>query len=620
MARKTRIALMITAIVLTILIIIGILGFLYLKTDVFKTNEELFAKYFMKGFDAIDVIKNEDTLGIENTLETNKYTSELKGNVEYTTNLGTDSEDKNSSINQIGINVKSDIDKTNNYKYQDISISSENEKYVGLEYLKENKDYGVRLNDVKQFISNDDEENKLFKDIGIENFNIITTETDIKSIFDFTEEEKQTLMNTYAGTITANISKNKYYKQTNTLITMENGDVQTNAYGIKTTIEEYNNLYIKILEKIEKDEIILSRIDSIEKEIKQKYPNYESDKSMRDKFVASIEEKIQNIQNNNIGNDEVKIIVYENKGNTVRISIEKPTEKIIMDIYNNKIKIDISELGYETKEKTIKIEKDNTETENDIIMEYENKKNDETLKNIQLNYTQSLKDNDNINKKLKLLISNKKYEGILNIEDNIQIVQNFENQVKLDKDNIKIGTLQDEQVNMIIGVLQENIKEQFNNLYAVVPKDDYRKMLQNLEIIDKNTIQISENNEVTDTERKRFNSQFEFFASENLTSDNIKELINTTENNLEDIKVLLKNGEIQDIDMDELNSSNNSSEYKKSISELLFYIKQNSNNKEKVSNALKYIENDDNKYNVSIEYDNNGLAKIIRAKIQNENE
>lgn len=620
MARKTRIALMITAIVLTILIIIGILGFLYLKTDVFKTNEELFAKYFMKGFDAIDVIKNEDTLGIENTLETNKYTSELKGNVEYTTNLGTDSEDKNSSINQIGINVKSDIDKTNNYKYQDISISSENEKYVGLEYLKENKDYGVRLNDVKQFISNDDEENKLFKDIGIENFNIITTETDIKSIFDFTEEEKQTLMNTYAGTITANISKNKYYKQTNTLITMENGDVQTNAYGIKTTIEEYNNLYIKILEKIEKDEIILSRIDSIEKEIKQKYPNYESDKSMRDKFVASIEEKIQNIQNNNIGNDEVKIIVYENKGNTVRISIEKPTEKIIMDIYNNKIKIDISELGYETKEKTIKIEKDNTETENNIIIEYENKKNDETLKNIQLNYTQSLKDNDNINKKLKLLISNKKYEGILNIEDNIQIVQNFENQVKLDKDNIKIGTLQDEQVNMIIGVLQENIKEQFNNLYAVVPKDDYREMLQNLEIIDKNTIQISENNEVTDTERKRFNSQFEFFASENLTSDNIKELINTTENNLEDIKVLLKNGEIQDIDMDELDSSNNSSDYKKSISELLFYIKQNSNNKEKVSNALKYIENDDNKYNVSIEYDNNGLAKIIRAKIQNENE
>ena len=620
MARKTRIALMITAIVLTILIIIGILGFLYLKTDVFKTNEELFAKYFMKGFDAIDVIKNEDTLGIENTLETNKYTSELKGNVEYTTNLGTDSEDKNSSINQIGINVKSDIDKTNNYKYQDISISSENEKYVGLEYLKENKDYGVRLNDVKQFISNDDEENKLFKDIGIENFNIITTETDIKSIFDFTEEEKQTLMNTYAGTITANISKNKYYKQTNTLITMENGDVQTNAYGIKTTIEEYNNLHIKILEKIEKDEIILSRIDSIEKAIKQKYPNYESDKSMRDKFVASIEEKIQNIKNNNIGNDEVKIIVYENKGNTVRISIEKPTEKIIMDIYNNKIKIDISELGYETKEKTIKIEKDNTETENNIIIEYENKKNDETLKNIQLNYTQSLKDNDNINKKLKLLISNKKYEGILNIEDNIQIVQNFENQVKLDKDNIKIGTLQDEQVNMIIGVLQDNIKEQFNNLYAVVPKDDYREMLQNLEIIDKNTIQISENNEVTDTERKRFNSQFEFFASENLTSDNIKELINTTENNLEDIKVLLKNGEIQDIDMDELNSSNNSSEYKKSISELLFYIKQNSNNKEKVSNALKYIENDDNKYNVSIEYDNNGLAKIIRAKIQNENE
>lgn len=621
MARKARITLIVISIIIIILIITGILAFLYLKTDTFKSNEELFAKYLMKGFDAIDIVKNEDTLGIENTLETNKYTSELKGSVEYTTNKGTDSEDKNSSINQIGLNVKSNIDKANNYKYQNISIGSENENYIGLEYLKENENYGIRLKDVKQFISNNDSEEKLLKDIGIQNFNIITSDIDINSILNFSEQEKQTLMNTYAGTIRANISINKFYKQTNTLITMSNGDTQTNAYYIKMTIEEYNNLYIKILEKLEKDEIILSRIDLIEKAIKQKYPDYTSDTSMKDTFVKNIEDKIKDIQNNNIGSDEVKITVYESKGNTVRFAVEKQTEKLLIDRINDtEVKIDISELGYETKEKTIKIEKNNKETENQLTVEYENKKNDEVLKNIQLECDQSL-DNDKINKKIKLLISNKKYEGILNFEDNIKLVQNFENEVNLDNDNIGISTINDEQANIIVGVLKENIQEQFDNLYAVASKNEYKEMLQNLEVIGKDSIQISENGEVTDTERKRFNSQFEFFASENLTSDNIKELISTAKNNLSDIKVALKNGEVQDLDIDKIDSSEDSEDYKKEILGIVFYIKPNSNNDNKVDNITKFIDEyvNNEKYTVTLEYDSNGLVKTVNAKIQDEN-
>ena len=620
MARKTRIALVLITIVLTILIIIGILAFLYLKTDTFKSSEELFAKYFIKGFDAIDIIKYEDKLQIENTLENNKYTSELQGNIEYTTNLGTDRENKNSYINQVGIKVKSNIDKMNNYKYQDISIESENEKYIGLEYLKEDKNYGVRLNDVKQFISNDDEENELLKNIGIQNFNIIISETNLSNIFNFTEQEKQKLINTYTNVIKANIQKNKYFKQKNTLITIYNGDMQTNAYGIKMTIEEYNNLYIKILEKVQNDEIILSRIDLLEEVIKQKYPDYKYEKSMKETFVDNIKEKIKDIQNNNIGNDEVKITIYENKGNTVRIAIEKQTQKILLDTYNNKIKIDMYEIGYETTEKSINIEKDNTETENNFTFEYEDKKNDETLKKIQLQYSQNL-DSNNIKQKTKLLISNKKYEGILNLEDDIKIVEEFENEVNSKKDNISIGTLNEEQVNMVIGVLQENIKEQFNNLYAVVSKQEYKEMLQNLEIINKDSIQISENGEVTETERKRFNSQFEFFASENLTQDNIKELINTLKNNVSDIKVLFDNGEIQELDMNKLESSEDPSDYSKQIKGIVFYIKPNATNETKVNDIIEYIQNynQDNMYTVSIEYDNSGLINIINAKIQEEN-
>ena len=133
----------------------------------------------------------------------------------------------------------------------------------------------------------------------------------------------------------------------------------------------------------------------------------------------------------------------------------------------------------------------------------------------------------------------------------------------------------------------------------------------------KDTIKLPSEGEITDTERKRFNSQFEFFASENLTADNIKELLNTTEGNFEDMKVLLKTGEVQDLDIDKLNSQKDGDEYKKNISEIVFYIKRNSNNEEKTKLAEQYLEkNKNDKYTVSIQYDSDGLVRLIRVKIQ----
>lgn len=142
-------------------------------------------------------------------------------------------------------------------------------------------------------------------------------------------------------------------------------------------------------------------------------------------------------------------------------------------------------------------------------------------------------------------------------------------------------------------------------------------MLENLNIIEKTSVQLPSNGEVTEIERKRFNSQFEFFVSEDLTSDNIAQLVSTTKNNFEDMKILTKDGNIEELDNEKLDSSQEAYEYKKNISEILIYIKQNTNNTQKQESLLKYIEdNKNNKYTVSIDYDNNGLARVIRAKIQ----
>ena len=618
MARKKRITILVISIVLAVLAIVGTITFLYLKTDAFKSNETLFAKYFMQSFNAIDIIKNNDALGIDNTLNANKYTSELKGKIEYTKNVETNSEDKNSSINQIGLNVKSNIDKSNEYEYKNVTISSDNENYIGLEYLKSQSNYGIRLKNINQFASNNDEQNQLLTELGLGKLNIIISDIDINSICNFSDQEKQNLIDTYTKIVTSNVSKDKYYSQRNTLITVNNQDVNTNAYYIKMTVEEYNNLYIKILEQLKTDEIILSRIDTIEKTIKENYPDYTSEDKLRNKFINNIEDKIKDIQNNNIGSDEVKIIVYENKGTTVRVAIEKTTEKILLDLYGGtSVKLDISKIGYETTEKVFTIEKTTQSNEQKALIEYENKKNDEILNSLRLEYNQTL-ENDKITKNTEIAITKDKYKGIFDIEDNIKIVDNFENKITLDND-LEINKLQDEQKNIIINILKANIQNQLDSLYAVASLNDYESMLQNLGVMRKKAIQISSTGEVTELERTRFNSQFEFFASSDLTSDNIKELLNTTKDNFEDMKVLLKTGEVQDLDMEKLKSSKDSNEYKKSIAEILFYIKRNSNNEQKAENTLEYLKNNNDKYTVSIEYDNDRLVKIIRAKIQEQN-
>ena len=606
MPRKKRIAILVTVAILIILIIIGILGYLYLKTDVFKTKEMLFAKYLTQNFEKISILENESEEEIKTQLDNNKYTSQIIGTLEYTEN--------ENNINNVKIKVDSNIDNINNYDYKDISIEDENNKLLGFEYLKQDETYGIRLNDIQQFVSIEkNKENNNTDETKIYTIEELTSKIDTNSIFNFTGEEKQELANTYLKIIKSNITSDKYYKQPNALITVNNKSIQTNAYYIKLTIEEYNNLIIKMLEQIKKDEIILSRIDLIEDEIKQKYSEYQQEESLRTKFVNYISKKIETIQNNNIGNEEVKVTVYENNMKTVRTAIEKSTEKINIDMYNeNSIKIDKNILTDNTKEQILKIEKAN----NNTLIEYEELQDNETLKDIQVNYQQEI-GNYNIIKNLELSVSNGEYKGTLTIEDNIKIVDEFENQITLETDNIKLDDLQQTQRDLIKQILNENYKSQLSNLNSVVTLEDYKTMLENLGLIQKSSIEIPDNGEVTDIERKRFNSQFDFFATENLTYENIVQLVETAKNNFEDMRILTKDNSIEELDEDKLNSQQESKEYKENISELLIYIKQNSTNSERQEQILNYLENNrDNKYDVSINYDEDGLARIIRIKIQ----
>ena len=526
LARKTRITVIALIIAIVVLIIVGTVVFLYLKTDAFKSSEELFSKYLKDAFESVNIAKIEDTLGIENTIETSKYTSDLEGKIEYTTNVGTDSEDKKSSINQVELKVKGNIDNANNYKYQNITIGKDDETYVGLEYLKEDSQYGVRLAGVQQYVSNNDDKNNILTELGLQNFSAIISDVDVNDIISFSDQEKQTLANTYSGVIMANVSKNKYKKE-KVVVPTDNGNVKTNSYYISMTLPEYNALYVKILERVKSDQIILSKIDKLENAIKTKYPDYNETETLKSKFTKKIDEKIKEIQNNNVGNDAVKVAVYENNRKTVRVYAKTPSRETTVDISKNKsIKITLADIGNDTKTKTIKISKNNSSTENDLSAEYESKENEDVLKNIKVTFKQAL-ESDKINRNLVIDIVKQKYEGIFTANEDIETVDNFKNKQTLSKDTIKLSDLQDEQLQLVKAALKDNVDKQFSNLYAVASSTDYRKMLQNLGVIEEDAVKIGKEGQVTETERNRFNAQFEFFVSSDLTTSNIEEMLGT---------------------------------------------------------------------------------------------
>ncbi len=616
MARKTRIAMITVAISLLVITIIGILVFLYLETDAFKTNETLFTKYLAQNFEELDNLKNNSSSTTKSLLENSKYTSKIDGQIEYIENKDTSDENKNSGVNDIKLKINEQKDNQNKYKYYDMAIQNENEKLLGVEYIKTQGKQGIRLNGIQQFVSTQNEENEILKEFNIKTIDKLTSSIDIDSIISFSEEEKQTIKNNYMNILKNNISKDKYHKQSNALITVNNKDIQTNAYYISMTLEEYNNLYVKMLQQLENDETLLAKIDAIEEQLKE----YNAEENLKDKIIEKINEKIKNIQDNNIGNDEVKITVYENNGKTVRTSIENGTDKLVLDFYNEaSIKITQTKMEDVVKEKTIKIEKQKKDTQINTMIEYSNSEENQEKYNITLNYEET-NQNNNIQKNVELSISNDKNQANLKINDTINIVDEFENEITLNEDNVNIDKLEDEQKSSISEILNENYRTQLSNVQSVANINDYKRMLQNLGIIKNDAVELPSEEEITDTERKRFNSQFEFFASENLTSNNITELLNTATNNLGDIKVVLKDGNIEDLDADKLKSSNDSYEYKKSISEILLYIKRNSNNEEKSKNLNEYLKDENNnKYTASIEYDNDGLTSLIRIKLQEEN-
>ena len=602
MPRKKRRLLLILSIIVILIILAIAYIVVYQKTDMLKTNDVLFNKYATQIFQNMEPTFNQDNmLEMLDVLEKNKLSTETTFKANYK-----EDNDESNTINKLEMNINGQEEKSENYNYKNVKIKDSDNDLMGFECINEQDIKAVRLDKIKQFLSTEKDDN------GISELNDLVN-LKIEGTFGISDEQVKKISEKYLNVIKNNISNATYSKKKGVTLEIDGKRYDTNSYSMTITKEKFNDVYIKVLEEIKKDDDILSWLDNIDKKINEYYQVIKRDETSnkKDEFVEKIENEIQDIQNSNIGNDERTITVYENQKRAISISIDTEEEKSGIDVINtsktNYINILKDEKNKDDDQKNsidFKIERNKDTNNNSIKVDYTKTTDGKEIKN---NFTIDEKmENSKVTSNVTW---NRKYEkNSLNVSlvSNIDIVNDFENKIELkdNKDNILFDKLNDEQKENVKNSMNNNWNNQTEQLKTVITYEQIQTILRNMKIIKNEAENISSEGTTTEAEKTRFNSGLELFAGEKISEERIEDLINTAKNNLEDIKITKYDEE--------------SNSEKKDPLEYKLVIKKDAKNEELANKFITYIKEKGNgTYTVTMEYDQeSGLINNIYIKLE----
>lgn len=588
MTRKKRITLIIVIVVLVLLIIGGIFTFLYLNTDMFKSNQTLFVKYLGKNSENIQDLQNIiNKTEYDELLKTNPYnvTSEIK--VNYTQNVGTTEENNNNSINQLKMTIEGQTDNNNNYDYRNIKLLKNDEQVMQNEILHTSNNYGIKFTDLfNQYVVVKNENLKdLLKRIGYTDEQIefvpnsIDFSDNIIEEIKFSNEDIESLINKYTSIITQNIGETSFQRQKNQVVEINGQNYLANAYSLVLTKEQLNNVYINILENLKEDEIILNKIDEIQNKINQLTLG-ENNQDLKNEFTQKIDLTIGRIRQTNIGTEETKIIVYENSGKTISTSIQTQEYQINLNCLNGYNELVFNENDTVTYKITIE------NVDNKLAINIENNKNQKKSLSIERTYEENDKKKDE-NYKVLYEVDDRRLEA--NINKTIEIAPIMENAQVFNNDNaVVLNNLEDSMMKEIINRVQTGLNEKIETVKQQINYQDIEQMLKDFEIMQNSEILSSSG--ITETEKNRFNSSFELLKGEDLSGKDISASIQSVKNNLSTVEIVNNN-------------------------ELKIGVSRNQSNEENVNVLINFFdENQNEKYDIDVKYDENGLVNQLIIK------
>lgn len=557
--------------VILILVIAGaVFAYLYIATDTFKSNKELFTKYFGQNEEMLQKITNLKAIEVYKNLK-NESEYESTTNVKMTYSEGGEI---SNPLNNLTANIDIQKDNEEQYTYIDGQILYEDEEYLETELIKEKNVYGIRFTDaIQQFITveNDENFNEIMNDIGL------TTEQS-EDLINFIEgktnnnEEFVTLKDKYLNIVKSAIINGEFSKQKNTVITYNDNTVKANAYTVLLNSEQVENLLIEILDNGKNQKEISDKEDLV---------------NMIDEAIEKISEEIEI--------PTIKITVYENKQNTIRTVFEIGEHNILLENVeqNNELKTKINYSNL-SGEKSIQTE---------IVMNRTNNENEEEFKtsvnitNGEEKFEVTLSNIMQLSQQQVQLNTEFRFEQdittfTVDIENNTNIDQNFEKKQTLEEKNSKL-------INSIRSEKRKDIIDQIKLIILQKTGERINLLMEKMGINNDENEDIS--NVISQTEINKFNARFEFYTGEEVSAENVQMLLDVVKNNMKSYE-FLNNETSEGID----NTMQEDSKVNIKIN-----IEKDKTDEEGINEILAKI-NTSKKYKVSIKYnDTNGLIDYI---------
>lgn len=522
-----KVLIIVISIIALIAVVGGVFAYLYLCTDMFRSGQELFAKYLTQNINEINQTINLNQINeIEEKLKESKYEENIT--ISYL-----EAEAENAAA-QITIDTQNDPASQKSYGVISLLMDGlevdELEEPLKLEYMKESNAISLRFtNSIKQFLS---VENRDLKQLAT---NLEISEDIIEQIPDtidfeqfslkdieFTEEEKNAELNKYTNLLYSNIAKEKYTKTKNVVITVNGKTITTNAYALTLNMQDMKTLVTKLLETLKQDEILLAKFQKIDEKLQQY-----TEESLKESFVQYVEEAIDELNQEEeqdeaadelnqaeTTEEKITITIYEQNKKTTRIKLEQNLDSVTLDTteVEGKKQIDINYTS---------IDEENAQLSNEIklIKEDDNKLtlqlntiDGEERQGITISCKVAQAEN---NTKIDIVFETE--EGQISFNRNIDILTEINYDITLDSsNNIVLNDLSKEQIEFILNTVSGKLTEDYAEPLTVIYTPLLLAMMGNSAM---------EDADLGNMEAQLFNGKFEEYEGTQISSAEVNSLI-----------------------------------------------------------------------------------------------
>ena len=517
----------IAIIVLLVILILGgiLLAYIYMGTNILKTDKQAFFNYISEEKQIGNILK-EDSLEkylekIENTPHTTEGSLTVDTNVSEYENLA----------NNANITFSGNKDIANKYADEEIALNYQNEEILKVNYINSNDYYGMKIQDIiKKYLVIENNNLKQFaENMGITDTSGIPDKIETKTIQDskstFTDEEIAQIKEKYiTNIIMQNLTDDCFSKD----------DTSGEYVVYKLTIKEskIKEIEKQILTTLKDDDMIMNKL-------KQSYietSNCTEEEATKyiEEFKEKIEEYIQEESSNNETSttdvdtveNELIVTLYISDNKISKAEIEYDTDKIVIELQENKVIASIQEASTSNgEENSVK------EFKEEGKITFEKIKNED---NLEYKISMVPADNTDVSVVATLDISGisslEKVTEKLTIdmtedEENASIV--YENKRDFNS-SIEKQELNEDNMEILNDYSAEEMKKLYENLVNAIVTSKGEKI--------ESLIGNTENNQstgdinstdLTDTEKEAFNAKFESFYGENVSAAEVKSLINT---------------------------------------------------------------------------------------------